>query len=297
MKVLVVSDLHANSEALRRLPEEFDHVLCLGDLVDYGPDPEPCIEWVRERAAVTVRGNHDEAVARRVSCGCSPSFRPHSEATRELMWRKLGQKDIEFFGSLPLKVDVVLGNVRFHLLHATPSDPLHTYLKPNEAARWEAEVEQIDADVVLVGHTHLPMVLRFGKKVLVNPGSVGQPRDGDPRAAFAVIEDGEPRLGRVEYGIEATVTALGLSGYRIISSSRLLECFVPVAGRAILGESGESDVSPRSLAIFRFGFQNLLLIPLPGRGKGFERHKTDTAHAEEDRLRQTSRCHPSYAQG
>ena len=212
MKVLVVSDIHANHEALLRVPDSVDRVLCLGDLVDYGPDPEPCIEWVRKRAEVIVRGNHDEAVAWRTSCGCSPSFRPLSEATRELMWRKLGRADVDFLRTLPLEADVALGGVRFHLVHATPSDPLHTYLRPDEIARWEAEVERIEADVVLVGHTHLPMVLRFGKKVVVNPGSVGQPRDGDPRAAFAIIEDGEPRLERVEYDIEATASSLERSG-------------------------------------------------------------------------------------
>ncbi len=127
------------------------------------------------------------------------------------MWRLLGENELAYLREFPLTTDVVLEGVRFHLVHATPSDPLYTYLRPPEEARWAAEVERIDADVIVVGHTHLPMVLRFGKKIVLNPGSVGQPRERDPRAGYAVIEDGEPRLMRVDYDIEATVADLNSS--------------------------------------------------------------------------------------
>ncbi len=225
MRVLVVSDIHANWAALREMPENVDRVLCLGDLVDYGPEPKPCIDWVREHDAVAVRGNHDHAVAFRVGCGCAPAMREASEETRALMRDLLGPADLDFLGSRPLTGDVTLGGVRFHLLHATPSDPLYTYLRPDEESRWAREIESVDADVLLVGHTHLPMVMRVGKRLVVNPGSVGQPRDGDPRAAYAIVEDGEPRLERVAYDVEATVDALGtkaLSNRTVESLTRLL---------------------------------------------------------------------------
>ena len=212
MRVLVVSDIHANWEALRAAPEGFDKVLCLGDLVDYGPDPAPCLQWVHDRDAFCVRGNHDEAVAHAVSCRCGEAMREASERTREIMRDELDATQLALLGSRPLRAPVELGGVRFELMHATPSDPLYTYLRPAAKERWAEEVARIDADVILVGHTHLPMVLRFGKKIVVNPGSVGQPRDGDPRAAFAIIDDGEPRLERREYDIEATVEALSRRG-------------------------------------------------------------------------------------
>jgi len=214
MRILVVSDIHANFEALRRMPDDVDCVLCIGDLVDYGPDPVPCIEWVRARSAATLRGNHDHAVAFHVDCRCSPVAREASEATREVMWQALGPRDIDFLATLPLQTVVKIGGVRFHLVHATPSDPLYTYLRPTDEARWAAEVEDLDADVVLTGHTHLPMILHVGGKVVVNPGSVGQPAHGDPRAAFAIIEDGEPRLMRVEYDVEASIGRLARMGLR-----------------------------------------------------------------------------------
>lgn len=208
MRILVVPDIHANHEALRSVPERADRVLCIGDLVDCGPERKPCVDWARERGCVVVRGNHDNAVATRECCRCSPSFRRLSESTRELRWRRLGQEDVAWLTELSLKGDVTFGGIRFHLVHATPSDPLWAYVTSAQTDRSQAEVERVDADVILVGQ---PMVLRFASKLVVNPGSVGQPRDGDPRAAFAVIEDGEPRLERIEYDVEATVSALGRS--------------------------------------------------------------------------------------
>ncbi len=212
MRVLVVSDIHANWEALRSIPDGFDRVLCLGDLVDYGPDPVPCLQWIHDRDAFCVRGNHDEAVAHAISCRCAESMREASERTREIMRDEVDSKELALLGSRPLRAHVELGDVRFELVHATPSDPLYTYLRPSQPARWAEEVAQIDADVILVGHTHLPMILRFGNKIVVNPGSVGQPRDGDARAAFAIIEDGEPRLERREYDVESSVKGLARRG-------------------------------------------------------------------------------------
>ncbi len=208
MKTLLVSDIHANFEALQRLPEDIDEVFFLGDVVDYGPDPRPCIQWLRERRAVVVRGNHDHAVAKGVWCGCSDLFREASATTRERMWTLLERADLDYLDSFPYEEEISREGVKFYLVHATPSHPLHPYVRPSEIERWGREIARNDADVFLVGHTHLPMILRLGRKLAVNPGSVGQPRDGDPRASFAIIEDGEPRLERVSYDVETTVRRL-----------------------------------------------------------------------------------------
>ena len=210
MRILVVSDIHANEEALRAVwrAEEPDAVLCVGDLVDYGPDPAPCVAWARTHAVAAVRGNHDDALGRGIRCRCAPAVQELSDETQDLARRDLGGSEVAWLRQLPLQADVTLGGVRFHLVHATPADPLFTYLPPEKTELWTQAVEQVDADVVLVGHTHLPMVLRVGTRLVVNPGSVGQPRDGDPRAAYAVVEDGVPRLGRSEYDVESTVRRL-----------------------------------------------------------------------------------------
>jgi putative phosphoesterase len=222
MRILVVSDIHGNFEALRSLPSSgFDHVLCLGDLVDYGPDPKPCIEWVRDHAAIAIEGNHDLAVSARVDCRCAPPFHALSEETRQLMWRILDAEHVEFLGTRPETAQVTLGGVRFHLVHATPSDHLYRYLPPTEPDRWRSEVEAVDADIILVGHTHLPMILELGDKLVVNPGSVGLPRQHDPRACFAIIEDGLPRLERVEYDVDVTVSALERASLSAATLTRL----------------------------------------------------------------------------
>jgi putative phosphoesterase len=208
MRILVVSDIHGNIEALSRIPEGFDRVLCLGDLVDYGPEPASCIAWVHERAALAVRGNHDHAVASRVDCRCAPVMREASERTRELVWKCLGADQLGYLAARPLTADIELDGVRIRMVHATPSEPLHRYLHPSEEEPWKTEVAPLEADIVLVGHTHVPMMLRVGDKIVLNPGSVGLPSDGDSRAAYAIIEDGVPRLERVEYDVEATVSRL-----------------------------------------------------------------------------------------
>jgi len=214
MRILVVSDIHANEAALRAVyqAEEPDAVFCLGDLVDYGPDPAPCVAWVRAHASATVLGNHDDALARGIRCRCGAPVQALSDATQDLARQALGLEEIEWLGARPLQMEIAIGGVRFLLVHATPADPLFTYLRPDETDAWIRAVESVDADVVLVGHTHLPMVLTAGSRMIVNPGSVGQPRDGDPRASYAIIDDGVPALRRAPYDVEATVRAFSGKG-------------------------------------------------------------------------------------
>ncbi|MGH7690601.1 MAG: metallophosphoesterase family protein, partial [Gemmatimonadaceae bacterium] len=97
--------------------------------------------------------------------------------------------------------------VQFVCVHATPRDPLYEYLGP-DAESWKDRVQGIAADAILVGHTHLQFRLDLGDRVVVNPGSLGQPKDGDPRAAYALIDDGRVTLHRVAYDVEATVAQL-----------------------------------------------------------------------------------------
>jgi predicted phosphodiesterase len=100
--------------------------------------------------------------------------------------------------------NVTLGDMRFLLVHGTPRDPLDEYA-PGDADFWARRLENVDADVVCVGHTHHPYVLEVGDKLVINPGSVGQPRDGDWRACYAVIEDFKVELKRVDYPVEDTL--------------------------------------------------------------------------------------------
>ncbi|MEQ8856460.1 YfcE family phosphodiesterase [Gimesia sp.] len=214
MRVLVISDIHSNWAALSSLKEEFDYCLCIGDLVDYGTDPVPCIEWVKQHATACVRGNHDHAVAQRVEAKGSTGFRKLACFTRPLHWDLLDRVRMKYLARLPISQQITIEGVTFYLVHGTPRDPLDEYLGENEAG-WTSRLQGINANFVCVGHTHLPFHLDLGDKQVINPGSVGQPRDGDPRCSYAIIEDGKVTLKRQEYDIEAAIRqmeAAGLSG-------------------------------------------------------------------------------------
>jgi predicted phosphodiesterase len=212
MKVLVLSDIHSNYDALlavAKTEKHVDHIWCLGDLVDYGPQPAEVVQWVRHHVQLCVRGNHDFAMAFHEDCRCGKRFRELSVTSREMNRALLTHEQIAYLQLLPVTEEIVLQNCRFRLAHAAPDGNLYRYLMPGttdiELAR---EMEGVLADVVFCGHTHFPMIRKVGSKLFVNPGSVGQPRDGDPRAGYAVWDDGVVKLRRARYDIDATVQKL-----------------------------------------------------------------------------------------
>jgi putative phosphoesterase len=204
MKILILSDIHANWPALRAIQEPHDLCICLGDLVDYGTDPAPCIEWVNKHARYVVRGNHDHAAAQRAVTNGKNGFKFLSGITRELTWERLTKTHLRYLASLPVTRMATLDNRRFLMVHATPRDPLDEYVH-NDAEQWARRLHHVGADVICVGHTHVPYVLPVGNKLVINPGSVGQPRDGDPRASYALWEDGKVTIKRVAYAIDDLV--------------------------------------------------------------------------------------------
>ncbi|QDT39833.1 metallophosphoesterase family protein [Stratiformator vulcanicus] len=207
MRILVLADIHANWEALRAIDEPFDACLCAGDIVDYGAQPVECVRWVRENVTAGVRGNHDHAVAQRVVGKGGGRFREWSAATRALQWQLLGPQEMKYLARLPLTRRLVLDDRTFFLVHGTPRDPMDEYIGA-DPDMWRDRLKHVNADFVLVGHTHLPFVLELGDKTVLNPGSLGQPRDGDARAAYAIIDDGVVTLKRTEYDVEATIATL-----------------------------------------------------------------------------------------
>jgi predicted phosphodiesterase len=207
VKILIISDAHGNAEALNALTESYDELWVLGDLVDYGPEPEEVIQEVRQRAALIVRGNHDHAVGHDVDPRCAPPFRAMAEATRRHAIKTLSDEDKQFLRDLPLTASVERDGRRCFLRHATPSDPLFAYCPPDSPA-WVQECASVDADIMLVGHTHLPFVRSVGTRTVVNPGSLGQPKEGGPDASYAMWQDGEVTLRKVPYPVDRTVAKI-----------------------------------------------------------------------------------------
>jgi predicted phosphodiesterase len=220
MRVAVISDVHGNYHALEMVLEEIeaegiDTIWCLGDTVGYGPLPNECCEAVEERAHVILVGNHDLVVLGELAVS---DF--NDEAAAAALWTSevLTRRSRGFLERLKPSIELEGAD----LFHASARDPIWEYVLTEEAAR--ATLDLSDAPLVLVGHSHVPLALTLegtgvaggqtpgGTEValdgrwLLNPGSVGQPRDGDPRASWLLLDLKErfAAFRRVQYPIQQT---------------------------------------------------------------------------------------------
>jgi putative phosphoesterase len=214
-KVAVITDIHGNLPALEaalgRIEElGVERVLCGGDLVGYGPWPNEVCRLIEERAIPTIYGNYDYAIGRDLDdCGC---------AYRDAHDRELGQRSVawtlehtdrrskEFMRGLPFDLRFQLGDRRVRLVHGSPRK-VNEYLFDDKPARtFERIAAGANCDVLVFGHTHKPWIDEFGGVQFVNCGSVGKPKDGDPRGGFAVLEDVDDavdaRIERFSYDAE-----------------------------------------------------------------------------------------------
>ena len=240
MRYAVFSDVHANIEALeavladagRRSPDAY---LCLGDVVGYGPDPNACVDRVRRLGAAAIAGNHDRGAVGRLD---HAAFSPLARAVIEWTAGELTEENRAFLAGLPDRFE----SPAFVAVHGSPREPVEEYILDLPTAL--AVFAETDFRVCLVGHTHLPGVfvrgkdghikaqdlrpdavvrLSGGSRYIVNGGSVGQPRDGDPRAAYLIFDDEAPSvtLHRVAYPIAATQAKMAARGLPPLLSRRL----------------------------------------------------------------------------
>ena len=204
MRILIVSDIHANLEALQAvLAERRDELWVLGDLVNYGPNPSEVIDLIRLNASLVVQGNHDYAVGTGSDPQCSNAFREIAREMQNYTEPLLSVDQRAFLRGLPQTAARTVDGYQFFLCHATPTEPLFKYC-PAELAQWASEIRGSQADIVLAGHTHLPFTMRLEKQRIVNPGSVGQPKHGSPMACYALWEDGRLSLQSRRYPVEET---------------------------------------------------------------------------------------------
>ena len=237
MRIAVISDIHGNLESLSALPESYDELWVLGDLVNYGPDPGAVVDFVRSHATIVVRGNHDHAVGFNEDPRCSPPYREMAKETMQFTRSLLSRDQIEYLASLPLIVERTVQDTRFVLCHAAPSDPLYKYV-PANSPQWTEEMKLVSADVLLVGHTHTPFVQLVGRTQVVNPGSLGQPKTGSTKACYAgweksaILQSAEYNLARtlskidrmpVSAQVKEDLKAVLLSGGRSTSSASLIK--------------------------------------------------------------------------
>jgi putative phosphoesterase len=207
MKALIISDIHANYPALQAVLNtdgDFDKLIFLGDVVDYGPHPKECLTFIIEKADYYVRGNHDNALGYDTDCNCMGSFREYSIATRD--WHKtlLDEDDKRFLRNMPIIDKAHIDDDSFYLAHASPQGDIFKYINPEDI---DTEVKNIFAEYILLGHTHVQYKKQIELTLVVNPGSVGLARDGG-QACYAVYEDGEIHLKRIDYDVDKTIADL-----------------------------------------------------------------------------------------
>ncbi|GAB3042092.1 metallophosphoesterase family protein [Natronobiforma cellulositropha] len=215
MRVGLLSDIHANRVALEAVLSDMpsvDALACAGDVVGYNPWPRECVEELRERAVVTVRGNHDRAVVSPGEARLNRLARAGLEHARTC----LEPGHLEWLASLPETRREFDGRLR--LVHGHPDDP-DRYTYPDDFSPRLLT----DEDVLVLGHTHVQHAERYGEGIVVNPGSVGQPRDGDPRAAYAVVDLDALTvdLRRVAYDVDAVRRELERVGLPERTGTRL----------------------------------------------------------------------------
>ena len=204
MKIVVISDLHSNFDALSALPELGDELWVLGDLVNYGPMPSEVVSFVRSHSKIVIRGNHDHAVGFDVDPRCTPRYAEMADTTMQYSKANLDRDATAYLRELPLAHVLERDGHRFYLCHAIPSNPLYGYC-PEDSDLWTKELGQVDAEFLLVGHTHTPFVRKVGAQTVVNPGSLGQPKTGKADACYAVWEDGKFQLKQFEYPVERAI--------------------------------------------------------------------------------------------
>jgi predicted phosphodiesterase len=223
VRVLVVADVHGNWEALQAvLADPHDALICLGDMVGYGPEPARCVRRILNEAELVLRGNHDHALATGAAIGSPPSFEWLAEATLQLGAAQLSAAERLGLATLPLRASRMIDGVAYQLVHAAPTDPLYRYVDPT-ADGWAREVRGLGPEVLLVGHSHLQFRYHVAGRTIVSPGSVGQPRQGDGRAAYLVIEDGNLSFCRASYRVERTIAALERSGIEAAATAALTQ--------------------------------------------------------------------------
>lgn len=193
----IIADIHGNLEAFRTVLAELrgvDRMICAGDIVGYGPEPNECLDLILSGGVSTVAGNHDKAAVGEMDIsGFNPAARLAIEWTAE----QLTESHKDHLRQLPLTLEFP----DFQLVHGSLVDPLEEYLMDDRGAL--PTFQLMKKPLLFVGHTHQPLRLSSGDKEIINPGSVGQPRDGDPRASYGIYDDEKKEfiLHRTEYNI------------------------------------------------------------------------------------------------
>lgn len=221
-RIAILSDLHGDSDATRSVLAAIDEaapdaIYCLGDLVGYGPEPNETIDLIRERAIPTIVGNYDDGVGfDRDNCGCAYKDAAERERGQQsLMWTRMvvTAERKSWLRALPPEIRLDFNGVRLRLVHGSPRRINEYLFEDRDPASLARIARAADCDVLLFGHTHIPWASTIEGVRMINTGSAGKPKDGDPRAAWVllVIDPGgqiTSELRRVTYPVGSVAAAI-----------------------------------------------------------------------------------------
>lgn len=235
MAIAIISDIHANLEALQSVLKsvkqyDVEAIYCLGDIVGYGPNPNECVDLVRENCEHVLVGNHDFAAIGKTDI---EYFNQYAKAAAFWTRDHLTKENINYLASLPFTHQ----NDDMIMVHASPTNPAHWYyvLNPYDA---HAEMQSFNQPLCFIGHSHVPIVysekdaikdtyVRFKKqhKYIINVGSVGQPRDGNYKVCYALYDKNNHSLDyiRLDYDVQATYSKILKEGLPAFLAERLLK--------------------------------------------------------------------------
>jgi predicted phosphodiesterase len=218
MRIALISDIHANLPALEAVVADTKAVraetfICAGDVIGFGPYPKECVDMVRGLCQVIVAGNHERAMGWNEDPRCIPQLAKIAKEAEVHARKELFGPDIQWLAGLGYEAGVYLSGKELFVVHGSPWDPLYTGIRPEEdPERIRKGFMHIDFDFAVLGHTHRQMVLTgvLDRATLINPGTVGLPLDGDPRAAWTLLDldNGRVEPRRVAYDVESTVREL-----------------------------------------------------------------------------------------
>ncbi|MEM0161256.1 MAG: YfcE family phosphodiesterase [Thermoplasmata archaeon] len=198
--MILISDVHSNYIAIKEILEQLDKnekIVHAGDVVGYNPFPNETITLFKQYNVISIAGNHDKAIL----SGNFSNFNEDAKIAGLLTKNMLNSESFAYLRSLKPSITIIDNNKKIAVHHGAPFD--EDYYMYEESVL-ESLLQYDRADVLVLGHTHVPYIRKFGKKIICNPGSVGQPRDGDSRAAYIIIntENMNIELRRVKYNIK-----------------------------------------------------------------------------------------------
>jgi putative phosphoesterase len=220
MKLAIISDIHANLDALQAVWQDLeaqnpDRVYCLGDLVGYGAYPNETIQFIREREIPTIMGNYDEGVGFNMhDCGCVYRDPIQDQLGKQsLTWtqQQTSNENKAYLQSLPMQIRLEDGDPRIMFVHGSPRKINEYLYEDRPEATFDRIARVAGTDILLFGHTHLPYAKKVSGTTFINCGSVGKPKDGDPDAGYVILSLGRSAkidFRRVSYDVSAATKAI-----------------------------------------------------------------------------------------